>query len=514
MIQTNKDLEALQTRGLSQNELDAQIRQIQRGMLPIHLIRPCTLEDGIDPLLPTDENLQRFSAALHEGRVAKFIPASGAATRMFKDCLEFLEKQDVNTRNEDPPISLPDSLQSVINEIKKFPFTPLLSSYFQEQQVDLESLLETRDFRTIFTALLMSPGLGLAQKPKALLPFHQYPQHTRSALEEHLEEALHYRSDGKGTITLHLTVSPQFMEMVRETLDRLRANSSGKFDHVPILVSPQKPRTDTIALTETGEPFRTNEGNLLFRPGGHGALLENLNECQGDILLISNIDNVVPDRLKQPIVETRMQLTGILLQIQDQIFHFLNRLASSTTHSQIIDEAEGFIRDGLNLPFPSSYFESNPRRRQDILFQLLNRPLRVCGVVSNTGDPGGGPFWVRDPEGHTSRQIVEQSQVDTSSDQQQTIFKSATHFNPVDMVCGIRDYQGQPFDLISFVNQQTGFISHKTYEGRPLQALEWPGLWNGGMAHWITLFIEIPRSTFNPVKTFLDWLHPNHQVQT
>jgi hypothetical protein len=279
-----------------------------------------------------------------------------------------------------------------------------------------------------------------------------------------------------------------------------------------VSVSIQKPSTDTTALDSQGQPFRNDEGRLVFRPGGHGALLENLNDYQGDIVFISNIDNVVPDHLKGLIVEWRKTLGGYLLDVQNRIFHHLKQL--ELAQPIFVDEAQVFVRDHLHHQFPESYDRLSISEKTGQLAQFLDRPLRICGVVPNTGDPGGGPFWVQQADGSQSRQIVEQSQADPESQPQQQLFSSATHFNPVDMVCGVRDYQGHPFNILNFSDPQTSFISHKTYQGRSLKALEWPGLWNGGMANWITLFVEVPRSTFNPVKTFLDWLHPNHQPPT
>jgi len=247
----------------------------------------------------------------------------------------------------------------------------------------------------------------------------------------------------------------------------------------------------------------------VFRPGGHGALLENLNDYQGDIVFISNIDNVVPDHLKSPIVEWRMALGGYLVDLQEKVFHHLQQLHSA--NSTVMNEAENFVRHHLLHQLPASFDDLDLAGKSSQLKHILHRPIRVCGVVPNTGDPGGGPFWVQDADGSQSRQIVEQSQVNPESNSQHELFALATHFNPVDMVCGLRDYQGNPFNLLNFTDPETSFIAQKSYEGRPLKALEWPGLWNGGMSDWITLFVEIPRSTFNPVKTFLDWLHPNHQ---
>jgi hypothetical protein len=361
----------------------------------------------------------------------------------------------------------------------------------------------------VFHTLVQTPGLDYANLPKALLPFHQYPRGPRTSLEEHVEEALWYGKKTSGPVRLHLTVSAQFESQVKAAIETIQQQAAQRGKSFELTVSIQKSSTDTIALNAQGEPFRDNEGLLVFRPGGHGALLENLNDYQGDIIFISNIDNVVPDHLKDLIVEWRMTLGGYLLEVQDKIFHHLNQLEFA--QPTLIEEAEAFVRDHLHDQFLQSYDRLTCQEKAIQLKQFLNRPLRVCGVVPNTGDPGGGPFWVQQADGSQSRQIVEQSQVDPDAEAQQQLFASATHFNPVDIVCGTRDYQGNPFNLLTFTDPNTSFISHKSFQGRALKALEWPGLWNGGMANWITLFVEVPRATFNPVKTFLDWLHPNHQ---
>ncbi len=504
------DQQELQQRGLSPLQVEEQVIRLRQGTSPLQLVRPCRLGDGILDFSPQQiaEYHKRFHFAQAAGRVSKFIPASGAATRMFKDLLQFLEGASSSRTPQADNQPLPKSIMTAWEHLLRFPFVANLQQELKSAGKNFSDLYQGDQRTTVFRALLHVPGLGYAHLPKALLPFHRYPDGTRTALEEHVQEARIYAQQA-GPIRIHLTVSAQFQTQVEAHLESIRHNVFKNCREVDLTVSIQKPSTDTVALDAEGQPFRDNEGRLVFRPGGHGALLENLNDFQGDIVCISNIDNVVPDGHKEEIVNWRMALIGYLLTEQHEIFHHRQQLEWNP--STALQEAEAYLREHLQQPIPSSYDDLDRTGKVDWLTGFLHRPIRVCGMVPNTGDPGGGPFWVQHADGSQSRQIVEQSQGDPESESQQRLFASATHFNPVDMVCGVRDFQGQPFNLLTFRDPTTSFISQKTYLGRPLRALEWPGLWNGGMADWITLFVEVPRTTFNPVKTFLDWLHPHHQ---
>ncbi len=505
------DRVALGQRGLSPSQIEDQFQQLRQGMPPLHLDRPCRIDDGIIQLSSqhTAHYHQQFHIAHAAGRISKFIPASGAATRMFKDLLQVLEKKSPSQAIDVPVSSLPEPLIKTWKHLHLFPFVDELHQYFETQGTNLEDLYQNGQFTSVFRALLYKPGLGYAHLPKALLAFHCYPSGPRTSLEEQVQEAMMYAQSIIDPIRIHLTVSSQFQTMVKSHIDMIQQKFSRAGSTCEITVSIQKPSTDTIALDSQEQLFRDNAEQLLFRPGGHGALLENLNDYEGDIVCISNIDNVVPDYLKGPVVEWRKSLAGYLIVLQDKIFHHLTQLQSP--QSDTINNTKAFIQDYLHDRLMPSYEQLDLSGQITHLQQFLNRPLRICGVVQNTGDPGGGPFWVQHTDGSHSRQIVEQSQADSHSETQRQLFSSATHFNPVDMVCGLRDYQGRFFNLLKFRDPNTSFISQKTYQGRPLKALEWPGLWNGGMANWITIFVEIPRATFNPVKTFLDWLHPHHQ---
>ncbi|MEE8124951.1 MAG: DUF4301 family protein [Nitrospirales bacterium] len=510
---TPQDILEIEKRGISVSQVENQLQRLRQGIPPIKIIRPCRLNDGIIQLHPNQFSYyqQQFEKVRQAERFSKFIPASGAATRMFKDLLQFLQERSSPGSGSIQGQGLPLAIEQMWKHLQDFPFISDLETHFQRKGQDFLQLCQSQDMITLLQTLLLTPGLGYADLPKALLPFHRYPNGPRTSLEEHVHEAFRYLADSPGTVKIHLTVSPQYEDIAKAKLQQIQ-NTSGKSEvRFDLTISIQKPSTDTVALDSGNQPFRTDEGRLLFRPGGHGALLDNLNDIQGDIVFISNIDNVTPDYLKDPIVDGRTRLGGYLLAVQEQVFHHLQELSNAPEKDTIIQETGNFVQQDLQHQLSPSYWSLSPSERWTFLKQLLHRPIRVCGVVPNTGDPGGGPFWVEHADGTCSRQIVEQSQIAPQSESQQHLFASGTHFNPVDMVCAIRDYQGKPFNLFEFMDPETGFMALKSYQGRPLKALEWPGLWNGGMAHWLTLFVEIPRSTFNPVKTFLDWLHPNHQ---
>ncbi len=507
---SQNDQLALEQHGLSISQLELQLQQLRQGVPPLNLVRPCYLGDGIIQFSPKElhDYRKQFQVAHDNGRISKFIPASGAATRMFKDLLQFIEEEQAQTRNEEH-LGPPEGIKYAWEQLSQFPFIEELLQYVETHGMKLEDHGDSQHISQVFRQLLHTPGLGYANLPKALLPFHRYSDGTRTSLEEHVREAMMYTKKAGDTVRIHLTVSAQFETLVQDHIETIRKNIAQNGNNIELTVSIQKSSTDTIALDVDQQLFRDAEGHVIFRPGGHGALLENLNDCQGDIVCISNIDNVVPDYLKRPIIEWRMSLAGYLLTLQEKIFHHLQQLVSP--QPTIVKNTAQFIRDDLHYELPTAYDRMDIPAQVEELTRFLDRPLRVCGVVSNTGEAGGGPFWVQHANGFQSRQIVEQSQADPQSEKQQQLFTTATHFNPVDLVCGVRNRQSVPFNLLKFRDPNTGFIAQKTYQSRPLKALEWPGLWNGGMADWITLFVEVPRSTFNPVKTFLDWLNPSHQ---
>ena len=518
---TDEDRVALRERHITPETIAAYIQQFQQGFPPIQLERACTLGDGIIRIPAETARLtQLYAEAAAAGRMTKFVPASGAASRMFQLLLSFsqqpelLSNQALARRAAEGDADC-QTFQRFLSHLDQFAFSRDLQTVLHRDGHTLEGVLSQEQYYTLLTYLLTPTGLNYANLPKGLVPFHAYGDHTRTAFEEHLVEALAYTQDASSTARLHFTVPAPHQQSIHAYLDAVCRRHAQRGSQSEISYSIQKPSTDTIAVDSDNIPFRDSSGALVFRPGGHGALLENLADLQGDIIFVKNIDNVLPDRLKPDTYRYKKLLSGYLLHLQQQTFSHLTRLEACGQHesesTQATDAARVFAQDRLSLLLPQD-FESRPLSEQrTLLIGCLNRPLRVCGVVKNTGEPGGGPFWVRQANGTTSLQIVESSQVDMTHTEQRAIWQAATHFNPVDLVCGVRDYRGRPFDLQRFTDPATGFISEKSKDGRSLRALELPGLWNGAMAHWNTAFVEVPGSTFHPVKTVMDLLRPEHQ---
>jgi hypothetical protein len=517
---SDEDLKQIEARGMSREQVISQLETLSTGFSYARLIRPCTVGDGIEVLKKADlaRLKETFSAAALAGRVMKFVPASGAATRMFKSLIAFHERHNQMDENEIMAAGEkeePDHASYVefIKGIKKFAFYEDLKSAMSRDGLDTEDLISAREYGPILEYVLSSKGLDLAHLPKGLIKFHRYPETSRTAFEEQLVEATGYTIDKNGLARVHFTVSPEheapLKTHVRRIIDHYE-KSGVKFE---VTFSAQKPSTDTIAAQLGNSPFRGRDGRLVFRPGGHGALLENLNALRGDLVFIKNIDNVVPDRLKPETIIYKRALGGYLIERQKEIFECLERSSSKDLEDGYIEEMFAFIRDRLCITPPEGVEQGSREEKIDYLVSRLNRPLRVCGMVKNEGEPGGGPFWVEHADKSTSVQIVESSQVDMESAEQKGVWDSSTHFNPVDLFCGVRDYMGRPFDLTKFVDPGTGLTSVKSKEGKELKALELPGLWNGSMAYWNTVFVQVPIITFNPVKTVLDLLRKEHQPE-
>ena len=379
-------------------------------------------------------------------------------------------------------------------------------------QIDL--FLEEGRFTDIIDSLLSESGLNYASLPKGLLKFHNYEKGSRTSFEEHLVEAALYVANEEKQCRLHFTVSPEHMDKFTSLFEEVRSlYENEKQVTFQVSFSVQKASTDTIAVDLDNKPFRDENGMLLFRPGGHGALIENVNDLKGDIVFIKNIDNVVPDRLKAETILWKKVLGGCLVTLQKQIHEYMERLFLGNADERFMDNIMNFMKEVLSIECPESVLSDTLEEKMKFCVHKLNRPVRICGMVKNVGEPGGGPFWVRDESGAISPQIVESVQINPGSSEQQAILASSTHFNPVDLVCGVRDWQGEPFDLHQFVDEKAIFISQKSKDGKSLQALEHPGLWNGAMARWITLFVEVPIITFNPVKTVNDLLRQEHQPE-
>ena len=354
-------------------------------------------------------------------------------------------------------------------------------------------------------------GLNYAHHPKGSIKFHHYPDSSRTALEEHLIEALNYAKDDNNIARIHFTISPEQSELVRAIIDRAKKQHKENGYSIDVTYSYQKPSTDTIAVTINNKPFTDKDGELVFRPAGHGALLENLNDLKGDIIFIKNIDNIVPDHLREETYRFKKILAGYLIELKSKIDSYLNQLEQTPVNDSLIPEILEFAANKLSIYFKSNFSSLSKEEKVKILFEKLNRPLRVCGMVKNEGHAGGGPFWVEEKDGSVSLQIVEKTQIDLEDESQRKILESSTHFNPVDLVCAVKDYRGKPFNLLKFTNPDSGLITVKSKEGKELKALELPGLWNGSMAKWITVFVEVPKITFNPVKEVNDLLWKEHQ---
>ena len=460
-----QDLEQIKERNVTEEQVERQVAQLKRGTTFVKLIRPATIGDGILKMSPeqVQEMNQTFDADKEYYQFTKFVPASGAASRMFKDLFAFIENG-----------------------------------------------VETK-FTEIFFAHIHSFAFFYGKLPKALLKFHHYPTFNRLALEEHLVEAAHYATSNDGTARLHFTVSPEHEQPFKDTVARLIDSYEKQYGvRYDISYSCQKPSTDTVAIDAEGNLFRESNGKLLFRPGGHGALIENLNDLGQEIVFIKNIDNIVPETRMETTVTYKKVLAGLLLRLQQQSFEYLEMLDNGDVTEEDLREIMAFAKEQLMIEIPGFVEQYDIYEKTDFLYGCLNRPMRVCGMVKNEGEPGGGPFWVKNMDDEISLQIIESSQIDHNKEDQEAIFKGSTHFNPVDLVCGCWNYKGEAFNLTDYVDPNTGFVSSKSKDGRELKALELPGLWNGAMADWITIFVEVPIETFNPVKTVNDLLKPMH----
>ncbi len=507
-----RDHKQLKEKGISSETLLEQIEWFKQGFPPLRLDRPATAGDGIRQLEPGQ--LKKMASFYDDQssqlRVEKFVPASGAASRMFKELFQWRELLMAGVETE-ALLSSSGSAREFFERLHEFAFWDELVLAMDKDDLDARHLLDNRNYLPLLDYLLFESGLEYAFLPKALIAFHRYSRELRTAMEEHLVEGAYYACDQKGNVLIHFTLSPEHIGRFRARLESVQEQYQKRFMvQFTIRHSVQKPSTDTIAVGPDNLPFREKDGSLLFRPGGHGALIENLNELEGDLIFIKNIDNVVPDRLKEQTILYKKVLGGLLLGLQQEVYRWLQRLDQGALPVEDYVRAVDFAVEELCID--STVFPADPQPGSQVLRSRLDRPLRVCGMVKNQGEPGGGPFWVRDPEtGASSLQIVELSQIDMDNALQSGLVEKATHFNPVDIVCSIRNYRGEVFDLNQFIDPQTGFISHKSKDGQELKALERPGLWNGAMAGWNTVFVEVPLITFNPVKTINDLLREEHR---
>jgi len=501
-----KDRKGISAHGLTVGEVDRQLAVFGQGVPPVRLNRPCLAGDGIVVIPPACHPalLEIYEEARRTLRLVKFTPASGAASRMFRDWYRCLDEDCFADEG---------SRENFVRDLKQYAFFPDLKSAVAAGGLDIDALLEHRQEPLVLRFILTQAGLDYGRLPKALLKFHACPGGNRTALEEHLVEAALYARDCGNVSRVHFTVSREHEDAVRSLLAGvIQKYESGLETCFDVGLSTQDPSTDTIAVDPQNLPFRTGDGDLVFRPGGHGALLANLNALDADVVFLKNIDNIVPDHLKGETVLWKKLLAGYLLGLQKKIFASLDLLEEGKGAEGELARIVDFCTGQVNLALPAYFGDLSLSRKRSFLMEKLNRPLRVCGMVRNEGEPGGGPFWVDDPdgEGGGSLQIIEESQIDRGDPGQRSCWSSAAYFNPVDLVCAVRDRRGRKFDLAAFVDPTTSAITRKSEKGRELLALERPGLWNGSMAFWNTVFVEVPLATFNPVKTVADLLRPQH----
>lgn len=504
---TQEDKDLLAKKGISEQQIAEQLACFEKGFPFLKLFAAASVENrGI--MLAGEEAQKTYLAAwdaYKEGdkKIVKFVPASGAASRMFKNMFEFL--------GADYDVPTTDFEKKFFNNIKNFAFyADLDAACVKNNGKGIEALISEGNYKAVVANLLESAGLNYGALPKGLLKFHKYEDGVRTPLEEHLVEGALYAAGKSGKVNVHFTVSTEHRELFAKLVDEKVAQYAAKYGvKYNISFSEQKPSTDTVAADMENKPFRDN-GQLLFRPGGHGALIENLNDLDADIVFIKNIDNVVPDRLKGDTVTYKKLLAGVLVTLQKQAFEYLQLLDSGHYRHDELENIIRFVQQQLHCRKD----DIKDMEDADLVIYLrkkLNRPMRVCGMVKNVGEPGGGPFLAYNPDGTVSLQILESSQIDMNDPEKKAMFEKGTHFNPVDLVCAVRDYKGNKFNLVNYVDKATGFISYKSKGGKELKALELPGLWNGSMSDWNTIFVEVPLSTFNPVKTVNDLLREQHQ---
>ncbi|MEY3499365.1 MAG: hypothetical protein RL308_1034 [Bacteroidota bacterium] len=508
---TQDYLQILETK-IPLDTIRKQLEIFRNGISKAILNRPATINDGILKLSDTEfqEYSNYFDAEKGKLKLKKFVPASGAASRMFKFLNEFLNEFDFENETINAYVNRKNAanLSIFLVGMEKFPFFKLIDKQLKATFPDFDSWNKDQKNYHFIKMMLDEEHFNFANKPKGILPFHDYNSHIATPIEEHLTECALY-STANGISNLHFTVSEMHKDQFEKTLNKVK--SKIELEHntaIAINFSHQKSETDTIAVDLNNNPFRNNEGKLVFRPGGHGALIENLNALNADIVFIKNIDNVIQNESKK-IALYKKALAGILIELQQIIFRYLSELEKGQDFE--IAEMTTFLTDKLNHNLIPDFAKFTIENKISYLKEVFNRPIRVCGMVKNEGEPGGGPFWVNDAKGISTLQIVETSQTDFSNEMQVKIATKATHFNPVDLVCGIRNYKGEKFDLTTYIDTKSGFIVDKNKDGKPLKGYELPGLWNGAMANWITIFVEVPLLTFNPVKTVNDLLKPAHQ---
>ena len=512
---TQAETDNITKHGSTVKTVEQQIQHFTEGFPYANLVAPATIGKGIIALSTEQLNTlaEEYEKLTAQVKVIKFVPASGAASRMFKDLFAFAENFDGSPQAFEEFLSTQnqDSLFYLFNNLDQFAFYDELAKKIDADNHNIGDLIASKEFGEIAKYILEKPGLNYGKLPKGLILFHRYEDECRMAFEEHIMEGYYYASNDQGA-NIHFTVSNDHLPLFQEQVEALASKYKAEFGVAPeVTFSIQKPSTDTIAAAIDNKPFKDSNGNFVFRPGGHGALIENLQDLDADVIFIKNIDNIVPDRLKPTTYIYKKACGSLLLQIRNQIFKYLIYLDAGKLSEQKLEEIFHFALVYLNIEHEESFAKMNVVEKAEYLYSILNRPLRVCGMVKNEGEPGGGPFWVKNSLGDISLQIVEGAQINKDDKNQKEILEKSTHFNPVDLICSIIDHKGKKFDLQKFVDPDTGFISEKSKSGKILKALELPGLWNGAMGYWNTIFVEVPLSTFNPVKIVNDLLREQHQ---
>lgn len=513
---SSHDFVQIYQKNIQLDNINEHLEIFKHGIAKAILVKPAVKNEGIIKL--SEDEFERYAQYFDSKKesltLLKFVPASGAASRMFKFLNEFLNEFDFENETINSYINKKHcaNLTVFLTGMDKFPFFETIDTILKELHPDFNSWESDKKNYHFIKMLLDHEYFNFSNKPKAILPFHKYTTHTATPIEEHLNESALYASSN-GVSNLHFTISDihqsQFEKIIESEIKKVEQKTQTKIN---ITFSFQNPATDTIAVGLDNQPFRTDLGKLVFRPAGHGALIDNLNQMDADVIFIKNIDNVIQNHI-EAITLYKKGLAGILLQLQERVFGILNQIENQTLYEDDIQAIIDFVENSLNMPIIEDFSKYTLENKILHLKDLLNRPIRVCGMVKNEGEPGGGPFWVRDVRGNISLQIIETSQVDLQNHAQAQILAEATHFNPVDLVCATKDFQGDKFDLNQFVDHTSGFIVDKNKNGRELKAYELPGLWNGAMAKWITVFVEVPLITFNPVKTVNDLLKSAHQPQ-
>lgn len=503
---TEKDIKQISAKGMTREQIEQQLENMRNGFPYIRIQAAASIGNGI--ISVSEEQMPCYTQAWEKykaerKRIVKFVPASGAASRMFKDIYSYLGSE----RNT-PETSFE---KKYLDNICNFAFYDALDNICREKEDrSIAELISEGNTKAVAANMVDDSGLGYGHLPKGLILFHKYVDGARTPIEEHLVESALY-AESCGTADIHFTVSHEHLPLFKAEIEKKRTIYENKFGiKYNISFSEQKPNTDTIAANIDNTPFRTETGELLFRPGGHGALIENLNDIDADVIFIKNIDNVVPERLNKDTVTYKQLIAGILVASQQKAFQYLRQIDNDEITDVQTQEILRFIEQTFCVHNPSTD-NMNRQELMKYLHDKLNRPMRVCGVVRNVGEPGGGPFITINKDGSTSPQILESSQIDKNNSEYMQMFEDSTHFNPVDIVCAVKDYKGNHFNLPTYADPETGFISRKSSNGKELKALELPGLWNGAMSDWNTIFVEVPLTTFNPVKTVNDLLREEHR---